>query len=128
MDLVRLYDTRLAEAFAKGDMTGVKGIVTAAHGARLDHRLAGIKTAGRRMESKVIAVEFLEFDKMEGKQLGFPRYRVKTREVWDVRHLDTVTGQAVKELKGLAYKLNYEFEQHDGIWQVDAVEVLQETK
>lgn len=80
------------------------------------------------MESKVIAVEFLEFDKMEGKQLGFPRYRVKTREVWDVRHLDTVTGQAVKELKGLAYKLNYEFEQHDGIWQVDAVEVLQETK
>jgi len=128
MDLIRLYDARLSEALARGDMVGIKNIVTAAHGSRLDHRLAGMKKAGRRMESRVLSIEFLEFRDLGDKQLGFPRYRVRTRELWDVRHIDGTTGRLVKEVKGLSYELSYEFEQHDGIWQVDAVEVLMQKR
>uniref|UniRef100_A0A831XLD4 Uncharacterized protein n=1 Tax=Geobacter metallireducens TaxID=28232 RepID=A0A831XLD4_GEOME len=109
-------------------MVGIKNIVTAAHGSRLDHRLAGMKKAGRRMESRVLSIEFLEFRDLGDKQLGFPRYRVRTRELWDVRHIDGTTGRLVKEVKGLSYELSYEFEQHDGIWQVDAVEVLMQKR
>ncbi len=125
-ELIRLYDTRLAEAFAKGDMAGIKSIVTVGHGARLDHRLEGIKAQGRKMESRVSAMEHLEFKDLGDKLSGFPRYRVRTREVWDVRHIDAVTGKTVKEVKGLVYELNYELEQHDGAWQIDSVEVVSE--
>jgi len=123
-ELIRRYDTRLAEAFAKGDMAGIKTMVTASHGARLDHRLEGIKADGRKMESRVSAIEYLEFKDLGDKLSGFPRYRVRTREIWDVRHIDAVTGKTVKEVRGLVYELNYEFEQHDGVWQVDSVEVV----
>lgn len=124
MDLIRLYDARLSEALIKGDMGGIKTIVTAGHGARLDHRLEGIKARGMKMESRVSTMEPLEFKDLGDKLSGFPRYRARTREIWDVRHVDAVTGKTVKEVRGLVYELNYEFEQHDGVWQVDSVEVV----
>lgn len=122
--LIHAYTRNLAAAFAAEDLKPFGESLTASHFNRLDHRLTGMKKAGRRMESRVLSIEFLEFRDLGDKQLGFPRYRVKTRELWDVRHIDARAGQLVKEVTGLAYELSYEFEQHDGLWQVDAVEVI----
>lgn len=124
VELIRLYDTRLSEALIKGKMAGIKTMVTAGHGARLEHRLEGIKAVGRKMESRVATIEHLEFKDLGDKLSGFPRYRVRTREIWDVRHIDSVTGKTVKEVRGLVYDLDYEFEQHDGVWLIDSVEVV----
>ncbi|WP_298440158.1 hypothetical protein [Geobacter sp.] len=123
-ELIRQYDQRLAMAFDTYDLKPFGQSLTASHFNRLDHRMTGMKRAGQKMESRVLAIEFLEFKDLGDKQLGFPRFRVKTREVWNVRHIDARTGKVVKEVKGLVYELSYEFEQHDGVWQVDAVEVL----
>jgi len=122
--LIHAYTINLAAAFAAQDLKPFGESLTASHFNRLDHRLTGMKMAGRKMESRPERIEFREFRDLGDKQLGFPRFRVTTREVWHVRHVDIGTGQATKEVRGLVYELSYEFELHDGIWQVDSVEVI----
>ncbi len=118
------YTRTVTVAFAVQGLKPFGERLTTSHFNWLDYCLAGVKKAGQRMESNVLSMESLEFNGMGDKQLGFPRYRVRTREIWDVRHIDAVTGKTVKEVRGLVYDLDYEFEQHDGVWLIDSVEVV----
>ena len=124
--IIRRYDQQLAVLFMTHDLKPLKENLTESHFNRLDHRLTGLKKANRRMESTVKKIDFLEYKDDGIKKTGFPRALVKTREIWDIRHIDARTGQVVKEVKGLVYDLSYEFEQHDGIWKIDAANVLKE--
>ncbi len=123
---IRRYDQYIGELFSTYDLKPLRDSLTESHFNRLDHRLTGFKNANRRMKSTVQQIEFLEFKDDGTGKTGFPRALVKTRETWDVRHIDGRTGQVVKEVKGLVYDLLYEFELHDGMWQIDAVNVLKE--
>lgn len=124
--IIRRYDQQLAVLFMTYDLKPLKDSLTASHYNRLDHRLAGFKKANRRMESIVRQIDFIEYKDDGNKRTGFPRALVKTRETWEIRHIDDKTGQVIKEVKGLEYDLSYELEQHDGVWQIDAVNVLNE--
>lgn len=126
--IIRRYDQQITAVFMTYDMKPIKENITESHFNRLDHRLTGLKNANRRMESTVKKIEFLEYKDDGIKKTGFPRAQVKTRELWDIRHIDARTGQVVKEVKGLLYDLLYEFEQHDGVWKIDAANVLKEKK
>lgn len=126
--IIRRYDQQLAVLFMTYDLKPLRDSLTASHFNRLDHRLTGLKKANRRMESIVRQIDFIEYKDDGNKRTGFPRALVKTRETWEIRHIDNRTGQVIKEVKGLVYDLLYEFEQHDGVWQIDAVNVLQEIK
>ena len=126
--IIRRYDQQLAVLFMTYDLKPLKDSLTASHFNRLDHRLTGLKKAKRRMESIVRRIDFIEYRDDGSKKTGFPRALVTTRETWDIRHIDDQTGQVIKEVTGLEYDLSYEFEQHDGFWQIDAVNVLKEIK
>jgi len=126
--IIRRYDQQLTALFMTYNLKPLKESITESHFNRLDHRLAGLKKANRKMESTVRNIEFLEFKNDGTQKNGFPRAQVKTREIWDVRHIDARTGQTIKEVKGLAYDLMYEFEQQDGVWKIDAANVLKEQK
>lgn len=123
---VERYTRLLAEGYMKSDMAGLRDVITPNHEARLEHRLNGLKMAKRRMDSKLRSINYLGVAFETGQPANQRLATVKTREVWDVRHVDVVTGKTVKEVKGLVYELNYEFEQHDGVWQIDSVEVVSE--
>lgn len=115
------YDALLTEGFVKLDIAPLKEVVTENHMDRLGNRLSTLKTAKRRMDSKLKNIEFLEF--------AFPDKQsasVKTRETWDVRHINTQTGKTVKEIKGLCYVLSYRLLKKNGKWLVEAVDVIEE--
>ena len=124
--IIRRYDQQLSVSFMTYDLKQLKESITESHFNRLDHRLTGLKKANRRMESTVKDIEFLEFKNDGTPKSGFPRAIVKTKEIWDIRHIDARTGQSIKVVKDLVYDLLYEFEQHDGVWKIEAVNVLKE--
>lgn len=126
--IIRRYDQQLTALFMTYDLEPIKENITESHFNRLDHRLTGLKNANRRMESTVKQIEFLEYKDDGIKKTGFPHAQVKTRETWDIRHIDARTGQVVKEVRGLVYDLLYEFEQQNGVWKIDAANVLKEKK
>lgn len=120
-DLVRLYDARLAEAFARSDMAVMKDVVTTEHAARLEHRLEGLKIKKRRMEAAATGIEFRSIKKKDERTVV-----VETAEKWDIRHIDVSRQAVVREHRGFAYELRYEFVRPGSNWLISSVEVLSE--
>lgn len=118
-DLVRLYDARLAEAFAKSDMAVMKDVVTTEHAARLEHRLEGLKIKKRRMEAAVTGIEFQSIKKKDERTVV-----LETTEKWDIRHIDLSQGEVVRQHRGFTYELRYEIVNLNSKWVIQAVEVL----
>ncbi|WP_298268745.1 hypothetical protein [Geobacter sp.] len=124
---VERYTRLLAEGYVKFDMSGLRDVITPNHEARLEHRLNGLKMAKRRMESKLRKLDYLgvtfETDKPAKQRMA----TVRTREVWDVRQVDPVSGKTEKEIQGLTYLLDYQFLQVDDRWLIEDVVVLEDT-
>ncbi len=124
---IQKYDRLLAEGYIKMDMDGLKEVATQAHLITLNHRLEAFKIAKRRMESELKSVEFGEI-KFLIKKRNYKVVTVRTKEVWDIRHVDLDAKKTIKESKGFVYDLNYKLVKSADHWLVDGVEVLAEDK
>lgn len=120
-DTVLRYNRLLAESCAKMDISPVKEVITENHESVLEHRLEGLRTSGRSMESELREIEFLELRPLRKNIM-----MVKTREVWDVRHRDIKNGGTVNEIKGLAYVMSYTLAGREGKWLIDSADVIEE--
>lgn len=125
-DIIQKYDQQLAEGYMKMDMSLLKGMITPDYGYKLEHRLEAFKIAQRRMETELKNTEFVEINFVSGKRTKSEIARVRTREIWDTRHIDLKTEKTIKKIKGLTYVLSYELIKIEGKWLINSVAVLEE--
>lgn len=113
--LVARYNEVVSEAYRKGDVRLIDSVVgpDAPDGQRLTG-LIGVRidmgiTLDARLESlEVIKIEQLKED-----------LRIRTREQWRYRDLNTSTGQQVGEASLDQYEMLYRFKLHKGAWLVE---------
>lgn len=120
-ETIKRYDALLSEGYLKMSMEGLNEVATANHMSRLTHRLEGLKQSKRKLEAKLMQIEFTDFQFLKTDTAV-----VTTHEVWDIRHLDSESGEMVKDIRGFAYILKYSLRRLETRWFVDSVEVIEE--
>lgn len=120
-ETIKRYDSLLSEGYLKMSMEGLNEVSTANHMSRLSHRIEGLIQNKRRLEAKLTKIEFTDFQFLKTGSAF-----VTTREVWDIRHVDSESGETVKEISGFAYVLKYTLRLQEARWFIDSVEVIEE--
>ncbi len=115
--LVLRYNEAVCEAYRTGDIRKIDGVVgpdtadgrrlTGLIGARLD---MGLILDARMDTMEVLGVEHVKED-----------LRVRTRERWRYRDLQTETGRQVGEASVDHYEMLYHFQNHKGTWLVEEI-------
>ena len=120
-DLIQRYDKLLSRAYITMDLKDLNELITPDHLSRLEHRLSNIEKADRQMLAELKDIEFAEI-----KYLDESPIFVKTKEVWDIRHIDLKTQEVVKEHKDYTYELAYEIVRQKNKWLINSGEVINE--
>lgn len=124
-DTIKRYNQLLSESCFRADMALMEQIVTFNHAGRLDHRLEALKMNKIRMATELKKIEIFEV-KFLGKKGDADKVAAKTREIWNVRHVDIKTGDTVKEIKGLEYVMSYDLLRKDKEWLIDNANIIEE--
>jgi hypothetical protein len=116
------YTQLLLVGYAQMNVTPLQEVATERQAMRVFNHMAALGSAGIRMESELVDIEFLN--------IGFPEKSVAkatTRETWNYTHMNTDTEMPNgRPVTGLIYTLSYELMRKNGRWLVSSVSTLKE--
>ena len=113
--LVARYNEVVSEAYRRNDITLIDPVVgpNAADGRRLTGLIGVRVDMGLTLDAHLESLEILGVEQ-SGKDL-----RIRTRERWRYRDLETKTGRQVGEASVDLYEMLYRFEKQKGVWMVE---------
>ena len=113
--LVLRYNEAVCEAYRKGDVRKIDGVVgpNTADGLRLTGLI------GVRLDMGITLDAHLETMEVLGVEHVKDDLRVRTRERWRYRDLQAGTGLQVGEASVDHYEMLYHFQNHKGTWLVE---------
>ena len=114
--LVERYNGAVAEAYRRGDIKLVDGVVGPQEGRKLTGLIGVRLDAGLTLDSTLLSLDVLDAARV-GDEL-----QVSTRERWRYGERRIGTGQWVAEPIEDGYAMRYHFKRFDGVWRVDQIE------
>ncbi|WP_298268819.1 hypothetical protein [Geobacter sp.] len=101
-ETVRRYNQLLAQGYESLNMTPLTEVAEMEQATKVYSHMAALGEARTRMIPALREIAFSDF--------RFPNVSsasVRTREVWDFRHLNIDTGKVTRDEKGVVYHLAY---------------------
>ncbi len=114
--LVERYNTVVAEAYRRGDVKLVDGVVGPNEGKKLTGLIGVHLDMGLTLDSKMLSLDVL--DAKQSKD----HLQVLTKERWSYCDRRIGTGEQVGEKSEDAYEMRYFFKRFDKEWLVDRIE------
>ncbi|MBN2404661.1 MAG: hypothetical protein JXE06_03685 [Coriobacteriia bacterium] len=121
-DVVRAYNTALAQAYAQQDMNLLNTVATEDQALTEFYQMAALGESRVRMIAELKSIEFGEVTFPEPETAS-----VTTFELWDYVHESLDTSETVASETGIEYRLRYDLLLQEGQWMVNAVTSLDET-
>lgn len=116
------YTQRLAEGYAKMNMTNLQEVATLEQAKKVYKHMSALGDAKIRMESELVDIEFLDIQVVEPGSA-----EVKTREKWNYTQVNTDTKMPSRPpVTGLIYTLSYKLVRQDDRWLVSSVSTVEE--
>jgi cytochrome c biogenesis protein ResB len=113
--LVERYNQVVAEAYRRGDVKLVDGVVGIVEGRRLTGLIGVRLDLGVTLDSQLLSLEVTASDRSRGE------WRVRTNERWRYRDVRIGTGEQVGEEARDAYAMEYVFKRSGGTWVMEEI-------
>ena len=113
---VERYNQLLIEGYKNLNMNPLQEVATPEQATKAYHHMAAFGEADIKIISELKKIEFLVV-----KLTGSDKAVVKTREVWDFKHVDIKTSTKKMEEKDFIYRITYELEKNNNKWLVSSV-------
>ena len=110
---VKRYNSLLAQGYATLNMTGLTQVAEMPQATRVYTHMAALGEGRIRMQSELKDISFMDIRFAANTSAS-----VKTREVWDFRHVNIDTGKVERDEKGFVYRMRYHLAGKDGVWWV----------
>jgi len=120
--LVERYNTAVAEAYRRGDVKLVDGVVGLGEGRKLTGLIGVRLDSGITLDSKLLSLDVLNVSSSGGE------LQVRTRESWSYCDRRIGTGEQVGEESEDNYVMLYHFKQSDKEWLVERIEFAEPPK
>ncbi len=111
--LVERYNRAVAEAYRRGDITLVDGVVGPAEGKRLTGLIGVRLDMSMTLDADLLSLEVTGVEQIEGE------LRIRTQESWRYRDRRIGSGEQVGEESLDFYDMLYILRRLDGEWVVD---------
>ena len=112
-DTVKRYTAQLAQGYATMNMAGLALVAEEPQTAKVYFHMAALGEGRLRMMSELKDISFKDIRFVNNTSAS-----VKTREVWDFRHVNIDTGKVERDEKGFVYRMNYRLASKNGAWWV----------
>lgn len=112
-ETVKRYNTQLAQGYATMNMGGLARVAEEPQTAKVYFHMAALGEGRIRMMSELKDISFKDI-----RFAAATSASVKTREVWDFRHVNIDTGKVERDEKGFVYRTNYHLAKKNGAWWV----------
>ncbi len=119
-DTVMRYNQLLAEGYQKLNMNPLQEAATTKQAEKAYFHMAALGEGRVRMESTLKKIKFIDMTIQQENKAT-----VRTKEVWDFRHINIDTKQVVLEKKDFEYIITYELLKERGSWLVANVIVAE---
>lgn len=123
-ETVKRYNVQLAQGYATMNMAGLAQVAEEPQTAKVYFHMAALGEGRIRMMSELKDISFKDI-----RFAAATSASVKTREVWDFRHVNIDTGKVQRDEKGFVYQMKYHLAKKNGAWWVrDAAAEVEEGK
>lgn len=112
-ETIKRYNTLLAQGYATLNMAGLTQVAEEQQATKVYFHMAALGEGGNRMMSELKEITFKDV-----RFAAATSASVKTREVWDFRHVNIDTGKVERDEKGFVYRMNYRLAKKNGAWWV----------
>ena len=112
-ETVKRYNTQLAQGYATMNMAGLAQVAEEPQTAKVYFHMAALGEGRLRMMSELKDISFKDIRFANNTSAS-----VKTREVWDFRHVNIDTGKIERDEKGFVYMMNYRLARKNSAWWV----------
>jgi len=113
---IKRYNSLLAQGYAALNMAGLAQVAEEQQTAKVYFHMAALGEGRLRMMSELKDISFKDIRFANSTSAS-----VKTREVWDFRHVNIDTGKVERDEKGFVYRMNYRLAKKNGAWWVKDV-------
>lgn len=110
---VKRYAALLSQGYASMNMTGLTQAAEEPQVAKVYFHMAALGEGRLRMMSELKDISFRDVRFGSATSAS-----VKTREVWDFRHVNIDTGKVERDEKGFVYRMDYHLAKKNGAWLV----------
>ncbi len=112
-ETVKRYNAQLAQGYATMNMAGLAQVAEDSQTSKVYFHMAALGEGRIRMMSELKDISFRDI-----RFAAATSASVKTREVWDFRHVNIDTGKVERDEKGFVYQINYHLAKKNGAWWV----------
>ncbi|MEI7899945.1 MAG: cytochrome c biogenesis protein ResB [bacterium] len=116
--LVERYNTVVSEAYRRGDVKLVDGVVGPGEGRKLTGLIGVRLDLGLTLDSTMLSLDVLDTEQSKDE------LRVRTRERWSSCDRRIGTGEQVGEISEDTYDMRYYFKRAEKDWLVDRIEFV----